>query len=98
MMNNQPEQTSNNKHSKDNKESKGLKFGDTDTQNPVASAAASFGETAQKITSDLGERLSTTGRDVTAWTKENPMKAALIGAGAGFVIGSVVRNIMRTKH
>lgn len=101
MINNQQDQglTSDKRGNKDPKDASknGLKFG-SDVVDTATSAMGQFGETAQKLTSDIGHRLSTTSKDVTAWTKENPVKAALIGAGAGFVIGSAVRGMLRSKH
>ncbi len=43
------------------------------------------------MASDVGERVSQTGKQVTAWSKDHPVQAVLIGASVGFLMGALVR-------
>lgn len=51
-------------------------------------------EQFKDVAGDVGERLSRTGRQVTTWTRNNPMQAALVSVGIGFVLGALIRRSM----
>lgn len=65
----------------------------TDVKEKVNSSAKQIREN----TPDLGAIFSEKKDQAVAWAKENPLTAAAVGVGVGFVLGSLVRRSMNRR-